>query len=46
MNEATLPENEVRDNGREICSLLYDALLAGLKNGTDKKFTIWEVDFE
>ena len=46
LNEATLPENEVRDNGSAICSLLYDALLAGLKNGQDKNFTIWEVFFE
>ena len=39
----TLPENE---DGSAIRSLLYDALLAGLKNGQDKNFTIWEVFFE
>ena len=43
LNVATLPENE---NGSAIRSLLYDALLAGLKNGQDKNFTIWEVFFE
>ena len=46
LKEATLPENEMREIGSAICSFLHDALLAGLKNGKNKNFTICEVYFE